>query len=251
MNILKNITNSLLYDMMIKSISESKNITEDEAKKEISAMSFSEYHRLCEAGTSIVPPSGQTISPKTSSTPQKPAQATKSPQNIKAIWPGQGAPLEVGMTVGTQDQAGKPVPGEVSQIDKSANGVKIKNPLTGKDEWMNMDDLTPFANNVNGQEKQVSVNNDIQRLKELAGISENCSAGATGAGAIAIVPAQSGNIKRRQSTDETLRTEYTPAGPPKTIVGDTKPSQASGKLSSTLAANKKPTASRKNNGFRK
>ena len=45
--------------------------------------------------------------------------------------------------------------------------------------------------------------------------------------------------------------EYVPKEAAKTIVGDTKPNQASGELSATLAANGKRTASRINNGIKR
>ena len=91
---------------------------------------------------------------------------------------------------------------------------------------------------------------ELSRLRELAGISEDASCGATGAGAIAMAPSSMGKVKRRQPVDEVQAKEYTP-GPQKTVVGDTKPNQASGELSATLAANGKKTASRINNGFKR
>ena len=78
-----------------------------------------------------------------------------------------------------------------------AKGVKVKNPTTGQDEWINMDALQPYmaggsapANAQNPAAAQgtdpsaVTTQedaNDLVRLRELAGIKENCSAGATGA----------------------------------------------------------------------
>jgi hypothetical protein len=132
----------------------------------------------------------------------------------------------------------------------SANGVKVKNPTTGKDEWMNTDQLEPFMAQP-GADKAEPGQNDLQRLKELAGIAENCSGGATGAGAIAIAPAPMGKMKKREPTEETLKKEYTPREAAKTIAGDTKLHQASGELSATLAANGKKTASRINNGMKR
>jgi len=241
---------SLIHDMVVHDLAKDKNISINEAKKVISEMSFLEYHNLVEAGTAIVPPSGQTIAPATSQ--QKPATG---PSKMKAIWPGKGAPVEVGMTVGLKGPNGLPVPGQVSQVDMAAKGVKVKNPTTGQDEWANMDNLEPFmAQDDQNQTIQPGTQqdtNDLARLKELAGIRENCSGGATGAGAIAIAPAAMGAVKKRQPTDEQLKKEYTPKEAAKTIVGDTKPNQASGELSANLAVRGKKTASRSNNGFKK
>ena len=193
--------------------------------------------------------------------PQNNTTATNNPTNAKATWTGKG-PIAVGMTVGLKGPNGLPTPGEVSQVDMGAKGVKVKNPTTGQDEWMNISTLQPFmAANTNTSQNvqpgtQAATSGSqttedvakLKRLRELAGIKENCSAGATGAGAIAVAPVAVGKIKRRQSAEEALKPEYTPKSPAKTIVGDTKPSQASGKLSADLAASGKKAAGRINNG---
>ena len=220
-------------------------------------MSFKEYKNLSEDNTAIVPPSGQSLGP-TATTSQ---QTTSTPGNAKATWSGKG-PITVGMTVGLKGANGLPMPGQVSQVDMGAKGVKVKNPTTGQDEWMNISTLQPFmaastnpSQNVqpgtqaatSGSQTTEDVT-DLKRLRELAGIKENCSAGATGAGAIAVAPVAVGKIKRRQPAEEALKAEYTPKSAPKTIVGDTKPAQASGKLSADLAASGKKAAGRINNG---
>lgn len=238
--------NHLQHKMIVDSLAEARGISHNEARKIVSGMTFSEYHRLSEAGANITPPSGQTIAPAGPSQ-QKPSAAQGGPQQVKSVWPGKGAPVEVGMTVGLKGPNGLPVPGTVSQVDAGAKGVKVRNPTTGQEEWSNMDTLEPFmAQQKPGAQPQQQT--DLQRLQELAGIKENCSGGATGAGAIAIAPAPMGKVKRRQETSEQAPVEYTPKEAPKTIVGDTKPNQASGKLSADLAARGKKTASRINNG---
>lgn len=242
-----------MYEDVVTQIAKQRGIDITEARMQLANMSFGQYNKLINEAN-IVPPSGNTIGPaaQNSQQSQQTKPASKTPGQVKAIWPGQGAPLEVGMTVGMKDQSGKPVPGQVSQVDMGANGVKVKNPTTGQDEWMNTDTLEPFMMD-QGDQNTMSQDqsNDLTRLKELAGIRENCSSGASGAGAIAIAPTPMGGVKRRQATTEAPKKEYTPKGPAKTIVGDTKPGQASGELSATLAANGKKTASRKNNGFKK
>jgi hypothetical protein len=60
-----------------------------------------------------------------------------------------------------------------------------------------------------------------------------------------------GGMRKRQPTVEVVKKEYTPKEPAKTIVGDTKPSQASGELSANLAARGKKSAGRTNNGFKR
>ena len=282
--------------------------------KRIKEMSFGDYLK-----ETVVPPSGQTIGPSTNAPAKPGAPDNKAPapgKQMKAIWPGDGAPVERGMTVGLTGANNLPVPGEVTQVDQSAKGVKVKNPTTGQEEWQNIDQLQAFMGadqnkpgvqegylntyeighrvntplgpgvivdvspdiNVDGRvsvrldnpefadeegrdtfdlttdllSHEVTESQEISRILELAGIRENCSAGATGAGAIAIAPAAQGKIKRRnEPTEESLKTEYTPRGPAKTIIGDTKPNQASGKLSADLAATGKKVASRTNNGFKK
>lgn len=242
---------SIMHSFKIEDFAENRNITLTEAKELLSKMSFAEYHRVLEASADIVPPSGNTIGP--SGTTQSTATGS-----AKATWSGKG-PINVGMTVGLKGPNGMPVPGEVSQVDAGARGVKVKNPTTGQDEWMNMDMLQTFqaadsgapTNTAPGTQpptQESEDNNQLARLRELAGIRENCSGGATGAGSIAGAAMPMGQVKKRQPAEEALTTEYTPKSSAKTIVGDTKPAQASGKLSADLAASGKVSASRINNG---
>jgi hypothetical protein len=246
------LANDIIYGDMVHKLAAQRNIGLTEARALMAQMSFVDYRKLSEDNTAITPPSGQTIGP--SATGNKSQPATSAPTKVKSIWPGKGAPVEVGMTVGVKGPNGVPVPGEVSQVDMSANGVKIKNPTTGEMEWMNTDTLEPFLVGAESpgasqaQKPAVDEDNGLNRILELAGIRENASSGATGAGAIAVAPAAMGGMKRRQPADEALKAEYTPKQAAKTIVGDTKPAQASGKLSADLAASGKVSAGRTNNG---
>ena len=347
------IINSLIHENVIEKLSKIRNISIKEAKSIISSMTFGQYKDLLEEP--IVPPSGNPI---TAPQPQKSVNAQKAPtKNIKAIWPGSNAPVEVGMAVGIKDAKGLPANAVVTQVDKSAKGVKARNPQ-GKEEWYNMNtlqpgmamnkdtqktieatkpslqsriedlkarkqknkqevewlragllphewpeydefddyekiDTEPTASNVRRvsgtygtkfhkyqkpepensddlenitdleknpeleielEPKEPKIIEELMRLKQLAGISETCSAGASGAGSVAVgvVEMGKGNVIRRQTNSEKKYSrEYTPESAPKTIVGDTKPNQASGELSTKLVQKGKKTASRKNNGFKK
>jgi hypothetical protein len=154
------------------------------------------------------------------------------------------------MTVGVKGPNNLPVPAQVSQVDASAKGVKIKNPTTHQDEWANIDDLQPYMTADSSPEAGAAaqgehcVVEELARMRQLAGIKENCSGGATGAGAIAIAPAAMGTVKKRQYPEESLEPEYERTTPAKTVYGDTKPNQASGKLSADLAASGKISAAR-------
>jgi hypothetical protein len=244
---LKELSNELIYGDIVKKLAELHTIGISEARVLLSEMSFSQYRALQQEN--ITPPSGQTIGP--SGPDNKATPAAPSGANIKAIWPGKGAPVEVGMTVGAKGANGMPVPGEVTSVDMGANGVKIKNPTTGQDEWRNIEELEPFMAQAdqtgdNGQ-MQTTEKTDIARMRQLAGIKETCSSGATGAGAIATAPATLGGVKKRAPAEEGLKHEYKRKAAPKTIVGDTKPHQASGELSANLAATPgKKTAKRRN-----
>lgn len=263
------IINKIAHGDMFEELAKQKGISISEAREQISQMSFLEYFKLInEAGSAIVPPSGNTIGPSGSAGPVPQKAATgpqQGSQQIKSIWPGSGAPLQVGMTVGMKGPNGTPMPGTISQVDQGANGVKVKNPAGGADEWMNIKDLQPFM--AQGQPGTAPAAQpapppgsvptttqetapDIQRLRELAGMAESCSGGASGAGGIAVANVPLGGMKRRQPAEEALKKEYT-AKVAKTVVGDTKPNQASGELSATLAANGRKTASRINNGFKR
>jgi hypothetical protein len=259
----------MMYGDMISKLAEMKDISITEAKQLIESMSFGEYLTLIET---VIPPSGNTIGPTTQpiqsgtqqnppsqpngATPQPPAnggqpspaastpnQPTSATGQKSLMWAGQGTPLQQGMTVGFKGPNGVPVPGQVSQVNGS--NVTITDPTTGKPSVMSMADLQPFSQ---------QANEDIQRMRTLAGIKENCSAGATGSGGIAVANTGLGHapLKRKQYSNENVQQkEYSRKEPAKTIVGDTKPHQASGELSATLAANGRKTASRTNNGFKK
>lgn len=256
--------NEMIYGNIVQTLADSKNISISEARTLLTKMSFSEFCKLEEvAGStlSITPPSGNTVGPQ--STSQQTNQQSKAPSGVKAIWPGAGAPVEIGMSVGVKGANGVPMPSQVTQVDMGAKGVKVKNPTTGQDQWMNIADIQPgmtaggdATNSQTQQSGQSTIQptteevSQIKRLQELAGVSEDCSGGATGAGAIAISPTSMGRMNRRQPTEETAqKVEYTRTEPSKSIIGDTKPSQASGKLSADLAARGKKTASRINNGM--
>ena len=261
--------NVIMHNWAVERLAEARNVSLEESRKIISEMSFAEYHALYEDGTAIVPPSGNTITPTPTSSGTAPTAA--SPGGLKSIWPGKGAPLEVGMTVGLKGPNGLPVPGEVSQVDMASNGVKIKNPTTGQEEWQNTANLNPYiaggaaaapptagtpATGVNTADQQPGIptatTEDIElaRMCQLAGIKENCSAGATGAGSIATAPVSMSPMQKRQPTTG-MKKEYTRTTPVKTIVGDTKPHQASGELSANLAASGMKSAGRTNNGMKR
>jgi hypothetical protein len=265
---LDSLANEMIYGDIVQKIAEERNIGITEARDVVSKISFKEY-QILEA--TVTPPSGSAIGPTTQPVQNQNDQANQAAASnasgAKGIWPGKGAPIEVGMTVGSMDRNNLPVPGTVTTVDKAGNGVKVKNPTTGQDQWMNIDSLQPYM--VGGkpgtpapgqpgnqtdqqgalaQTGKVAEDAELSRMLQLAGIQENCSGGATGAGAIAMAPTAMGGIRKREPAEEALKPEYTPKGPAKTIVGDTKPNQATGKLSADLAASGRKAAGRINNG---
>lgn len=258
----------LMYESAVARYSKLTNLTIEESRKAISLMSFSDYVKLLEASADITPPSGMKVggssTPAAASNPtvgsptsntQKPQQA---PTKTQVMWNGPGSPIEQGMTVRLKGPNGIPVPGEITQVDKQANGVKVRNPSTNKDEWHGNDELEPYVGgatvpgatpNASGLQPSAMAE-ELARMKKLAGIAEDASGGASCAGAMgAGTPQPLGAVKRRQPVAE-LKKEYVPKVA-KTVVGDTKPNQASGELSANLAASGKKTASRINNGLKK
>lgn len=242
---------NLMYDNVVEKLSKIRGISLDESREHVTSMTFSQYHELCEASADIPAPSGQTISPTAA------APATQQPQGKQRMFvPGQ--PVLPGMTVGVNDATGRnKVPGTVSNVDKTTNTVKVIDPKTGQTTTHGINDLGAIAAKAGVQpNQQVSqqvgqqMAEELSRLRQLAGIAEDASCGASGAGSIAVAPTSMGKVKRRQPVEEVQAKEYKPTVA-KTVVGDTKPNQASGELSSTLAANGKKTASRINNGFKK
>lgn len=247
----------LMYVNAEETLSKLKGITIAESKKELSNMSFSQYVNLLEAGANITPPSGQAVGPSAGAPSMQPSSQQSqqqkpqaAPQKAQVIWPGKGSPVEQGMTVGLKGPNGLSVPGEITQVDQSANGVKVRNPTTGQEEWHGNDDLQPYmAQQQSGSQQQMA--EELSRLKQLAGIAEDSSGGASCAGAMgASTPQPLGKKVQRRQMEETPAVEYK-QGPQKTVVGDTKPNQASGKLSADLAARGKKTASRINNGIKR
>ena len=324
----------LMYESAIEKLASMKGMTLSESRAEVGKMSFMQYHTFLEASANITPPSGQAIGPSVGAasapvTQGSPAATTQGPQKAPAkaqvMWAGQGSPIEQGMTVGLKGPNGLPVAGEITQVDQSANGVKVHNPTTGQEEWHGNDDLQPYvggstvpgATNQAAGLQQQQMAEDIKRIRQLAGIAEagfphnvdhmpgatrhdvaqkmkdaackkchgsgfvyknqdgdvfpnnqpgtqrykcgackgigslaeDASGGASCAGGIAVAPAAMGSVKRRAMPENSMD-EYTPTVA-KTVVGDTKPHQDSGKLSARLAKAGKPTASRSNNGFKK
>lgn len=225
----------LAYGDILDIIAESGNLTKSQASDVLRGMSFSEYSSLLETG--IIPPSGNRIGASGPTKPQpSPTLRTgaPNPQGGNDAWDGK-SPLRPGMNVGISDDKGNIGSVEVKQVDTAANGTKVFNPATGEVEWRNNDEL------------EAMLGEEISIIKRLAGLGEMCSAGATGVGGITTsIPA-----KRKKTEEGTaLKKEYSRTSPAKTIIGDTKPAQASGELSANLAASGKKTASRPNNGLR-
>jgi hypothetical protein len=232
------IINKLIYGDTAEKIAALKNVSLQEANQEISRMSFAEYRTVLEAN--IIPPSGQQIGgtnqPRQPGQPQQPQQKRPfSPQNQVGQQPGQAQQMQPGQP--QQPQQIVP-PGQVQQPQQMQPGQPQQ-------------PGAPIATVPGTTVPTTEEDQELMRLKELAGIGEDCSGGAVGAGAIAsstaIIPG-----KRRKTTEEgALKSEYTRKIPAKTIAGDTKPNQASGQLSANLAASGKPSASRTNNGFKR
>ncbi len=229
---------SLRYNDAVSRLAEGKHIGIDEARSAIASMSFGDYHRLIEATADIVPPSGKIISPQ--------QQAQKSPQAPQA---GQ-APATPGQPIQTIKpgiQPPAPVPGQ-----------PVQPPIAGQALQQQAQQFVPPGSKVPvvpgqpiqpGQE-QTEESSMLQRLRELAGIGEDCSSGATGAGSIATAPISMGKMKKRPPVEESPSLEHPVAGR-KTVVGATGPqASAIGKLSANNAVRGNPTPFRKKNGLK-
>ena len=238
------ILNDSQIDMMINgnildTIAERHGVDAVQARSILSEMSFLEYMSLTE--NTVTPPSGQQVGSKSSGTGDT---ANTAPNN--KMWANPNAPITAGMTVGVKDPKGQVMPMQVSQVDQNASGVKVRDMTTGKEEWYNKDQLATMGitteNDDNGDTSEDDA--ELTRILELAGISEMASAGASCAGAIAAGPSGMGTTRKRSQESVTLDSEHNRDTPYKSIIGDTKPAQASGQLSANLAASGKPTARR-------
>lgn len=234
------VINQMIDGDVLQLIAETHGVDDAQARNILSKMSFLEHMRLREA---ITPPSGLKVgTPPTANKPQANG-TTNKPAGTKPdakMWNNPNAPITPGMTVGVNSDNGDTTPMQVSQVDQNASGVKVKDPVTGKETWYNKEQLATLGVN----ETDAQADEQLERILELAGVKETASAGATSAGAIASAPSPSKGTRRH--TEETaLQPEHTRKTPYKTIIGDTKPSQASGQLSANLAASGKRTANRK------
>jgi hypothetical protein len=232
---------SLAYNDAVSRLMEGNSIAVEDARSAIASMSFKDYHRLIEATADIVPPSGKVISPQQQAASNQPApQAGQAPavpgQPFQPIQPGTQPAPQAGQAPGQPPVAGQAIQQQAQQLVPPGSKVPV---IPGKP-----------GQPVQPGQVQTEEGAMLQRLRELAGIKEDASCGATGAGAIAMAPSAMGKVKRR-GVEEAPKKEYTRTAPPKTIVGDTKPFQASGELSATNAARGIPTASRKRNGLKK
>ena len=240
---------SLAYNDAVSRLMEGNSIAVEDARSAIASMSFKDYHRLIEATADIIPPSGKIISPQQQQqpAPNTAPQAGQAPapgQPFQPIQPGTQPAPAAGQAPGTPPVAGQAIQQQAQQMVPPGSKVPV---IPGKPGQP----AVPGQPVQPGQQPQQAEEGAmLQRLRELAGIKEDASCGATGAGAIAMAPSAMGKPKRR-GVEEAPKKEYTRTAPPKTIVGDTKPFQASGELSATNAARGIPTASRKRNGLKK
>jgi hypothetical protein len=235
-------------------------------RKLISEMSFRDYHDVAEASADIVPPSGNTITPTvaaTTGTTQPPvANGVQVPGSANSSANGVNSMLNTDQTI----QGGQPVirPGTTPALNNNQQLAQqqaqqpgnINEPSSQLGQPLNNQQQSslngvPTQSGTAQQEPMTSEEQDIQRMRQLAGIKENASAGATGSGGIATAATPLGKTVRRQRTYEQPKVEYTPKEAAKTIAGDTKPNQAAGKLSADLAARGQVSAGRTNNGFKK
>lgn len=236
----------LINGDILEAIAQQKGVSINEARVIFASMSFSEYLALTE---NVVPPSGQPVG---NGTPNKPNAGAENDGNDDnddnangaKMWSNPNAPIAAGMTVGIQGDGGAVIPMQVSQVDQNAAGVKVKDPTTGKEQWYNKDQLSTFGITTEGEESEETDTTDLDRLRELAGLGEMASAGASCAGAIATAPTPVGKVRTRSEESARLKSEHKRDTPYETIIGDTKPAQASGQLSANLAASGKPTARR-------
>lgn len=235
------ILNDSQIDMMINgnildTIAERHGVDVVQARSILSEMSFLEYMSLTE--NTVTPPSGQQVGSKSTGT-----GITANTASNDKMWANPNAPITAGMTVGVKDPKGQVMPMQVSQVDQNASGVKVRDMTTGKEEWYNKDQLATMGmtteNDDNGEDEA-----ELTRILELAGISEMSSAGSSCAGAIATGPTSMGATRKRSQESVSLDNEHKRETPYKSIIGDTKPAQASGQLSANLAASGKPTARR-------
>ena len=256
----------LLYENAVSKLASIRKISLSESARAISVMSFSDYLSLLEATADIIPPSGQQVGQQpnvvsAATTPTQPQLTTPPSQKTVQVVPQvQGEEQEDEVTEDTSafsntynrgDKVDTPLgTGTIVDVSPDVNvsckvHVKLDDPSRAGEDGKYKDTYTFTTDMLTRMQSP-----EIARMKQLAGIKEDSSAGASCAGAIATVATPLKGVQRRQPVDESPKQEYTPTVA-KTIIGDTKPNQATGKLSANLAAAGKKTASRNKNGLRR
>lgn len=239
----------MINGCIISTIAEQRGVSLGQAREILSEMTFLEHMKMLE--NVVEPPSGKQVGSKPvnanqpNNTPSKPdGDATAQAK----MWSNPSAPITAGMTVGVTNDGGAVMPMQVSQVDQNASGVKVKDLTTGKEEWYNKDQLATMGMTAESDDADIDNDEDtdgnLNRILELAGVKEMASMGASCAGAIASAPASMGSTRKRSEESVSLDSEHKRDDPYKSIIGDTKPAQASGQLSANLAASGKPTARR-------
>lgn len=261
---LNSLANDMLYGDIVGRIAKERNIGLTEARTVISEMSFSQYRLLTEL---ITPPSGQTIGPigSTGSSnlakPTPTAQPSPMTKGQAAASGGLLTPPKIGDTVNVPGPNNVPIPVQLTRVDTGKNTVRYKSPITGRDEDIGVDKLSPAATSNNSPDSgnavagpatagtpglpptggtgQVTEDAELARLLELAGIPESCSGGASGVGGIAVSATPMGKPSKkviRRTEEGTLNTQYKRKRPEQTIAGDRKPLPGMHKLNADLSA---------------
>jgi hypothetical protein len=220
----------MLKENMIDYIMETYSLTKEDADIYLSTVSFKEYVSLVEAQT-VVPTTvgqfgtGQPNQPAPAantqaSNTQTPNAATSpvQPNNIPNQKQGE---FKIGDIVSAFDDAVNGLSdGEVTQVDQQKGMVQVKD-KNGKVTWLDKKKLQPSDNSFDGSSSIVNTiktqfnkgrqmmkqsvdleDQELRRIVELAGITEEATDGATSAGQIAICKSVIGDSNHRPT--ETL-----------------------------------------------
>jgi hypothetical protein len=217
----------LMSDKLEKYIAEEYNLTEEMARDVIRKMSFAEHTRMTEASadfgnqTTNGPQPTPAAQPKGAAGKQK---ANSKPNTDDSFNPdgslntsrdatgaegsidldGALHDITVGKRYGNDTEVttadGKKMRVPTKTITRRAGG-KQSSGFATLDKALNVKDMAvgalgKFAQNFNRGRQMTTASaehDELNRLRELAGIEETCSAGATGAGSIAAAPSIVGN----------------------------------------------------------
>jgi hypothetical protein len=258
------LTNNPKIDSLKYNDPVSRLMENEDTRSVIASMSFGDYHRLIEASADIVPPSGVKVGGRAPVVNQ-PQQVQQPQQNTAKVVPPAGAQAPGGAVVGMNPQvptqqgqpanAAKAVGAEAQKL--LPPGVKVpmmpaKPGVVPPGQVAVPGQPAPAGQGLPPVVAPTQEEVELRRLRELAGLGEEGSAGGIGSAAVSVgadavrkLPVRNTTVRKR--TEESPSLEHPDAGR-KTVPGDMSHG-ACDKLAANNAVRDIPGATRQGAGI--